>query len=86
MLPARGKHLHSQARTSQRLWNETWKLELRTYFRLPSPNLHGVFSSLVLELSCLTSLYPKFKEIGCVSVSSSTEREEERRVPLLWTR
>lgn len=54
--------------TVKRLWNETLRLDLETYFRLPSPNLHKVFSSLTPDLCCVDSLYPKFKEIGCVSL------------------
>lgn len=76
-----GKRLQSRARTRagyycQRRWNETLKLELQTYFRLPSPNLHEVFSSLTPELSCLDSHYPKFKEIGCVSLQAHNAMRE----------
>lgn len=76
-----GKRLQSRARTiagyyCQRLWNETLKLELQTYFRLPSPNLHEVFSSLTPKLSYLDSLYPKFKEIGYVSLQAHNARRE----------
>lgn len=59
---------------------ETWKLELRTYFQLPSPNLHEVFSSLSPELNCLASLYLKFKEMGCVSLQALGAR----RIVCAW--
>lgn len=84
-----GKRLQNRARTRagyycQRLWNATLKLKLQTYFRLPSPNLHEVFSSLTPELNCLDSLYPKFKDDGCVSLQAYGARREGEFA--VWTR